>query len=109
MKRASGRKFAPGELSHLQAGQRVETRQTGCWPASDRGGHHVTDSGPDIGPYAKAIEWVAKITTVGLMMTLPVVAGRYFDQRWGTNYWVLVGLAAGVTTGMWQLVQMTRP
>ena len=65
--------------------------------------------GPDIGPYARAIEWVAKITTVGLMMTLPVVAGRYLDQRWDTNYWVLAGLGFGMTAGMWQLLQMTRP
>jgi hypothetical protein len=55
------------------------------------------------------MEWVAKITTVGLEMALPAIGGGYLDRRWGTNYWALVGVVVGVTVGMWHLLQMTRP
>ncbi len=55
------------------------------------------------------MEWVAKITTVGLEMILPAVGGRYLDLRWDTNYWVLIGLAFGGTVGFWHLLKMTRP
>jgi F0F1-type ATP synthase assembly protein I len=54
------------------------------------------------------MEWVAKITTVALEMFLPAVGGRYLDQRFGTEYWALIGLILGVTVGMWHLLQMTR-
>jgi hypothetical protein len=60
-------------------------------------------------PIAAATQWVAKITTVALEMILPAVAGGYFDRRWGTNYWVLVGLVLGGTVGFWHLLKMTRP
>lgn len=59
-------------------------------------------------PFAAAMEWVAKITTVALEMFLPAVGGRYLDQRFGTEYWALIGLILGVTVGTWHLLQMTR-
>lgn len=55
------------------------------------------------------MEWVARITTIGLEMSLPAIGGHYLDQRWGTQYWALIGLVVGVTVGLWHLVQMTRP
>ena len=33
------------------------------------------------------MEWVAKITTVGLEMALPAIGGGYLDKRFGTQYW----------------------
>jgi hypothetical protein len=60
-------------------------------------------------PYAVAIEWVAKITTVAIEMFLPAVGGHFLDRRLGTNFWALVGLALGLTVGMWHLLQMTKP
>lgn len=57
---------------------------------------------------AAAMEWVAKITTVSLEMFLPAIGGGYLDRRWGTSYLALVGLALGVTVGLWHLLQMTR-
>jgi len=54
------------------------------------------------------MEWVAKITTVALEMFLPAVGGRYLDQHFRTNYWALVGLALGMTVGMWHLLRMTQ-
>ncbi len=54
------------------------------------------------------MEWVAKITTVGLEMVIPAVGGGYLDRRLGTNYWALMGLVLGVVMGMWHLLQMTK-
>lgn len=64
-------------------------------------------NGPSRHPYATAIEWVAKITTVALEMILPAVAGSYLDRQWGTRYWALVGLVLGGTVGFWHLLKMT--
>jgi putative F0F1-ATPase subunit (Ca2+/Mg2+ transporter) len=69
----------------------------------------VTDERPDRDPFSQAMEWVAKITTVGLEMVLPAVGGRYLDSRLGTSYWVLLGLVLGFVVGMWHLLQMTQP
>jgi hypothetical protein len=55
------------------------------------------------------MEWVAKITTVGLEMALPAIGGGYLDHKLGTTYWALVGVILGVVLGMWHLLQMTRP
>lgn len=49
------------------------------------------------------MQWVAKITTVALEMFVPSVIGAYFGQGWA-----LLGLAVGVTVGIWHLVQMTK-
>lgn len=57
---------------------------------------------------ASAMEWVAKITTVGLVMVLPAVGGKYLDTRWGTNYWAVVGLVMGMVAGFVYLLQITR-
>ena len=51
----------------------------------------MTDERPKIDPLALAMEWVAKITTVGLEMALPAIGGGYLDQRFGVSYWALVG------------------
>ena len=52
------------------------------------------------------MQWVSRITTVGLMMVLPTLGGRWLDERRGTNYWALIGLVLGLTIGMWQLLQI---
>jgi len=57
---------------------------------------------------ALAMEWVAKITTVGLEMMLPAVGGGYLDRRLGTSHWALVGVVLGVVLGMWHLLLMTK-
>ena len=57
---------------------------------------------------ASAMEWVAKITTVGLVMVLPAVGGKYLDNRWGTNYWAPIGLVMGMVAGFVYLLQITR-
>lgn len=57
---------------------------------------------------ARAVEWVSKITTVGLEMALPAIGGGYLDKRFGTKYWALLGLIFGFVVGMWHLLQMTK-
>lgn len=52
------------------------------------------------------MNWVSRITTVGLMMVLPAVVGRWLDGRRGTNHWALIGLAVGLAAGLWQLLQI---
>ena len=70
---------------------------------------HVTEERPNRDPFSLAMEWVAKITTVGLEMVLPAVGGKYLDGRLGTSHWVLVGMVLGFIVGFWHLLQMTRP
>lgn len=57
-------------------------------------------------PIAEAMQWVSRITTVGLMMVLPAIGGRWLDERRGTSYWALIGLVLGLTVGLWQLLQI---
>ncbi len=68
----------------------------------------MNDEAPRPDPLAVAMEWVAKITTVGLEMVLPAIGGAYLDKRIGTTYWALIGVALGMVVGMWHLLQMTR-
>jgi hypothetical protein len=59
-------------------------------------------------PIADAMQWVSRITTVGLMMVLPAIGGRWLDKRFVTNYWALIGLVVGLVIGMWQLMQIAK-
>jgi F0F1-type ATP synthase assembly protein I len=54
------------------------------------------------------MEWVARITAVGMEMVLPTVAGFYLDRYLQTGYWTLVGLIVGGVAGFWHLLQMTK-
>jgi hypothetical protein len=67
----------------------------------------VTKPGRNLHPIAVAMEWVAKITVVGLEMALPPIGGGLLDRRLGTSYWALVGAVVGVLCGMAHLLQMT--
>jgi len=69
----------------------------------------VSSERPRPDPLALAMEWVAKITTVGLEMALPAIGGGYLDRRLGTGYWALVGVGVGMSVGLWHLLLMTRP
>ncbi len=52
------------------------------------------------------MQWVSRITSVGLMMVLPIWGGGKLDERLGTQYWALIGLVVGLTVGMWQIVMI---
>lgn len=68
----------------------------------------MKDSPPKLSPIGVAAGWVAKITTVALEMVIPAAVGAWADQRWGLNFLAMLGLAVGVTVGIWHLVQMTK-
>lgn len=55
-----------------------------------------------------AVEWVARITAVALLMTLPGVAGQWLDVRFGTNFLALVGFGCGFCAGLVALLAMVR-
>lgn len=60
-------------------------------------------------PIAQALQWVSRVLAVAAVMVLPGVAGQWLDERWGTGFLALLGLALGVTAGIWSLLAMTRP
>lgn len=64
---------------------------------------------PPSNPMAQALIWVSRITTVGLEMVLPALAGGWLDRRFNTSFWTPVGLVFGVVAGFWHLLVMTRP
>jgi hypothetical protein len=57
-------------------------------------------------PMAEALHWVSRITTVALMMLLPILGGRKLDEMRGTGYWGSIGLVVGLLLGAWQLRQI---
>lgn len=52
------------------------------------------------------MQWVSRITSVGLMMVLPIWGGGKLDERLGTQYWALIGLVVGLAIGMWQITMI---
>jgi hypothetical protein len=64
---------------------------------------------PPSNPMAEALVWVSRITTVGLEMVLPAVAGAALDRYFQTSYLAVIGLVFGVVAGFWHLIMMTRP
>jgi Putative F0F1-ATPase subunit Ca2+/Mg2+ transporter len=57
---------------------------------------------------AQAAEWVARITTIGLIMVLPTIGGAWLDRRWGTSFLSTAGLVLGVVAGFYQLLAITK-
>jgi F0F1-type ATP synthase assembly protein I len=68
------------------------------------------DNQPDgRSPYALAMEWVSRITTISLGMVLPGVAGYWIDLKLGTKMvFLIVGIILGFVGGMWQLIKLTK-
>ena len=58
----------------------------------------------ELSPLGRAIQWVGVGTTAAAMMVLPTVVGQWLDDRWGTRYLALVGIAVGLSTGIYYLV-----
>jgi hypothetical protein len=52
---------------------------------------------------AEALQWVSRITTVALMVLLPILGGGKLDEMRETKYWGPVGLVLGLVIGAWQL------
>lgn len=59
-----------------------------------------------ISPIGEGFTWVARITGVGLVMTLPTAAGAWLDARLGTGLFAPVGLVVGFVAGLAGIVGM---
>ena len=63
----------------------------------------------DRSPYALAMEWVSRITTIVIEMVLPAVIGYWIDQRLGTKVvFFTLGVVLGFTGGIWQLIKLKK-
>jgi F0F1-type ATP synthase assembly protein I len=61
----------------------------------------------DRAPMAKAMDWVARITTAGMTFGIPVLAGYWLDQKCGTSYLLTIaGFVLGMFAGGWQLMKI---
>jgi len=68
------------------------------------------DLGPNRSSFAKAMEWTSRITTISIEMVLPALLGHWADRKLGTRVvFVLIGAIAGMTLGLWHLLQITAP
>lgn len=65
-------------------------------------------SSPKPSPMSLALEWVARITAISLLMFLPGVGGDWLDKKLGTNFLALVGFGFGLIAGIWILLVMVR-
>lgn len=68
------------------------------------------DNSPDgRSPYALAMEWISRITTISLEMVLPGVIGYWIDLRLGTKVvFLILGVILGFVGGIWQLIKLTK-
>jgi ATP synthase protein I len=67
----------------------------------------VTHPPEDRSPLALAMEWTSRLTTISLEMVLPGLLGYWVDQKLGTRVvFLLLGVIAGFSVGMWHLVKL---
>ncbi|MGO9113754.1 MAG: AtpZ/AtpI family protein [Thermoguttaceae bacterium] len=60
-------------------------------------------------PMAIAIEWSARLMTIGLEMAIPPAGGYWLDLRFGTlPVFVILGAILGFVAGMLHLLQIAR-
>lgn len=65
---------------------------------------------PDRSPFAAAMEWTSRITTISIEMVLPALLGYWLDSKLGTRVvFVILGAMAGMVLGIWHLLRMTSP
>lgn len=55
-----------------------------------------------------AVEWVARITAVALLMILPGIGGHWLDGQFQTGFLALVGFAFGFVAGFVALLAMVK-
>jgi F0F1-type ATP synthase assembly protein I len=62
----------------------------------------------DRSSYASAMQWVSRITSIGIEMVLPGLIGYWIDLRLGTKPLLLIfGVILGFVGGIWQLIKLT--
>jgi F0F1-type ATP synthase assembly protein I len=58
---------------------------------------------------AKAMSMAANVTTISLMMAVPVLLGYFLDQLLGTvAVFIVLGVVAGLVCGVWQLFKLVQ-
>jgi F0F1-type ATP synthase assembly protein I len=70
----------------------------------------MTDYKPDERlPIAIAMEWSARLMTIGLEMALPAGGGYWLDLQLGTRpVFLILGAMLGFAVGMFHLMQIAR-
>jgi F0F1-type ATP synthase assembly protein I len=69
----------------------------------------VAKSQDDRSPYAKAMGWTSRITSISMEMVVPALIGYWLDQRWETHHLLLIlGMVLGFATAMSSLMQIAR-
>jgi hypothetical protein len=66
------------------------------------------DSSRDLSWMREASVWVGHITTIGLEMVLPGIAGQWLDQRLNTRFLGPLGFLLGLTLAVLHLRQLGR-
>lgn len=60
-------------------------------------------------PYVSGYVWATRITTLGLQVALPALAGWGLDRRWGTAPWMLiVGSMLGIAVFGQSVLRLSR-
>ncbi len=58
---------------------------------------------------AKAMNWTARITSIGLEFALPPVLGQWLDSRFGTRPWLALSFAVfGFVAGMTHTIAIAK-
>jgi F0F1-type ATP synthase assembly protein I len=69
----------------------------------------MKDTPDDRPPMTIAMEWSARLMTIGLEMALPAAGGYWLDGRIGTSpVFVILGAMLGFAVGMFHLMQIAR-
>jgi len=55
-----------------------------------------------------AVQMINLVTTVVIEMVVPGIVGHWLDDRWGTSFLALTGLALGVSVGVLHLLALSR-
>jgi hypothetical protein len=67
----------------------------------------VNTPNDDRPPLATAAHWASQVSGLAFEVILPVLIGRWLDQRWGTSLWTFVGAVLGPVWGFWHLLLLT--
>lgn len=77
-------------------------------PAPGPAGPSVRPPNYQRSPIGDALEWVARIMAVAMVMVLPGLAGQWLDRQYGAKFLGLLGFALGVTCGIGALLMIVR-
>lgn len=70
----------------------------------------MTEQRDNRSPIALAYQWSARITSISLELVVPMLAGYWLDQRWGTlPLFLIVGVILGFASATLSLLRLTKP